>query len=227
MSAGKSSPLPNPLEQSESISAALPPSAESSQPGTSQPGTSLSLLVQARLQNAAAWQQLLQIYTPLVGHWCRQSGLPDEDIRDAIQETFAAVLRGLPTFEHGGAGQSFRGWLRTIVRHRLIDLYRARATTPKAIGGTDAQLRLGQLRDPLADDQDADNPVETGLVFRAALEIIQGEFEPATAQAFWLSTVEERPPVEIAAELNISVNAVYKAKSRVLRRLREVLDGLE
>lgn len=203
------------------------PPTSSEQVESSQQGTSLSLLVQARSHDAAAWQRLVQIYTPLVGHWCRKSGLNDEDTRDVIQETFASVLRGLPTFEHGGTGQSFRGWLRTIARHRLVDLYRTGRNNPPAVGGTEAHLKLNQVRDPLAEEDEAEHSVETGLVFRSALEIIQGEFEPATAQAFWLSTVEERPPVQIAAELGISVNAVYKAKSRVLRRLREVLEGLE
>jgi RNA polymerase sigma-70 factor (ECF subfamily) len=38
--------------------------------------------------------------------------------------------------------------------------------------------------------------------------------------------VSGRPPLEVAAELGLSVNAVYLAKSRVLQRLRTELEGL-
>lgn len=193
----------------------------------SQLATSQSLLLQVKSQDAAAWQRLVKIYTPLVHYWCRRSGLANEDVHDVGQETFASVWRGLPTFDHSGAGQSFRGWLRTIVRCRLIDLHRIRQQATRASGGTEALQRLDQLPDPLESPDEWQSSFETGLVFRAALEIIDGEFEPTTSQAFWLTTIEERPPDQVASLLNISINAVYKAKSRVLRRLREMLDGFE
>jgi RNA polymerase sigma-70 factor, ECF subfamily len=38
---------------------------------------------------------------------------------------------------------------------------------------------------------------------------------------FWRTTVEDRAPVDLAAELGVTPAAVRKAKSRVLRRLKE------
>lgn len=193
----------------------------------SQQATSLSLLLGARAQDAQAWERLVRIYTPLVEYWCRQAGLNPADMQDVTQETFTAVVRGLPTFERDGHGQSFRGWLRTIVRHRLIDRYRAAEQRPAAEGGTEHHRQLAQVYDPASLAVDTDEPLETGLVFRAAVDIIRGEFEAVTAEAFWLTTVESQSPADVAARLGITTNAVYKAKSRVLRRLREVLEGLE
>ena len=63
------------------------------------------------------------------------------------------------------------------------------------------------------------------LVHRAQ-QIMQADFEPATWQAFWKTVVEDQPAVEVAAELGLGIDAVYKYKSRVLRRLRQELDGL-
>ena len=59
-----------------------------------------------------------------------------------------------------------------------------------------------------------------------ALELMQVEFQPATWQACWQCVVLERAPAAVAAELGITVNAVYLAKSRVLRRLHQELNGL-
>jgi RNA polymerase sigma-70 factor (ECF subfamily) len=59
-----------------------------------------------------------------------------------------------------------------------------------------------------------------------ALALIRGDFEPRTWAAFWRSAVEGATAAEVSSELNLSIDAVYQAKSRVLRRLREELQGL-
>jgi RNA polymerase sigma-70 factor (ECF subfamily) len=51
-------------------------------------------------------------------------------------------------------------------------------------------------------------------------------FEPATWRACWETVVCDRAPSQVAAELGISVNAVFHAKPRVLRRLRRDLQSL-
>jgi RNA polymerase sigma-70 factor (ECF subfamily) len=56
-----------------------------------------------------------------------------------------------------------------------------------------------------------------------ALRLMQGEFEEPTWRAFWQVVAEDRPAADVAAGLGMSVAAIYTAKSRVLRRLREEL----
>jgi len=55
---------------------------------------------------------------------------------------------------------------------------------------------------------------------------MQNEFQPVTWKACWEYVVGGRDPESIASELGITVNAVYLAKSRVLRKLRQELAGL-
>jgi RNA polymerase sigma-70 factor (ECF subfamily) len=55
---------------------------------------------------------------------------------------------------------------------------------------------------------------------------MKADFQPTTWKACWEYVVADRPPAEVAAELGISVGAVYVAKSRVLNRLRQELQGL-
>ena len=59
-----------------------------------------------------------------------------------------------------------------------------------------------------------------------ALKVMQAEFQPTTWKACWEHVVVGRPAAEVAAELGITVNAVYLAKSHVLRRLRQEMAGL-
>lgn len=58
------------------------------------------------------------------------------------------------------------------------------------------------------------------------MEVMQQEFQPTTWKACWEHVVGGRPAIDVARELNITPNAVYLAKSRVLRRLRQELEGL-
>jgi RNA polymerase sigma-70 factor (ECF subfamily) len=59
-----------------------------------------------------------------------------------------------------------------------------------------------------------------------ALELMRDEFQPTTWRACWEHAFRQRPAAEVAAELGISENAVYIAKLRVVRRLRQELQGL-
>jgi DNA-directed RNA polymerase specialized sigma24 family protein len=66
----------------------------------------------------------------------------------------------------------------------------------------------------------------TGSVAHRALELVRAEFEERTFQAFLRVTVGGQRPAEVADDLGISVGAVCTAKWRVLRRLREEVEGL-
>jgi RNA polymerase sigma-70 factor (ECF subfamily) len=63
-------------------------------------------------------------------------------------------------------------------------------------------------------------------VLRCLLEAIELEFEPATVRAFRRVALEGATGAEVAGELGMSLGAIYAARSRVLRRLRELADGL-
>ncbi len=58
---------------------------------------------------------------------------------------------------------------------------------------------------------------------RRALELIRSEFEERSWQAFCRVVVEGQSPADVAAALGMTRNAVYIAKARILRRLRETL----
>jgi RNA polymerase sigma-70 factor (ECF subfamily) len=184
--------------------------------------TSTTFLNNLRARRPDAWRRLVKLYGPLVYRWCRQAGVAAEDANDLVQEVFQSVAVHLPNYRHDRPGDSFRGWLRTIAHNKVCNFFRGRAAEVRAVGGTDAQRRLEQVADPPLDDSDVGQQMEeeTGLAHRA-LEMIRAEFEDRTWWAFYATTVEGRSGRDVAAELGMSVQAVYKAKSRVLQRIRE------
>ncbi len=70
------------------------------------------------------------------------------------------------------------------------------------------------------------NEQEDSELVRRVLALIKAEFEPSTWQAFWGVVVLEKKPAQMAQTLGLTPNAVRVAKFRVLRRLREEIDGL-
>jgi RNA polymerase sigma-70 factor (ECF subfamily) len=188
--------------------------------------TSLSLLERAADRSEEAWVRLVTLYTPLLHYWCRRGGLSGEDVSDVTQEVLGAVARGLALFRQERRGGTFRGWLRGITRHKVLDHYKQRSRHPPAEGGSDASQRLQEFADPLSGGDDDDAPQEVSGLYHRALELVRSEFEPASWQAFWRTGVEGWAVADVAADLGMTEVAVRKAKSRVLRRLKEEVGDL-
>jgi RNA polymerase sigma-70 factor (ECF subfamily) len=202
-----------------------PRTSEMGRAPQSSAATSPSLLERVKADDPAAWDRLVGLYAPLVYHWCRRWGLPEQEIADVFQDVFQAVAAHIGGFRRERVDDTFRGWLRTITQNKVRDHFRRRGREPSGAGGTEAQLMLSLLPDVSAPDDDAgssERRSERGL-FGRAIRLIRAEFEERTWRAFWLTAVEDRAPSDVAAELGMTTGAVRVAKSRVLRRLREEL----
>jgi RNA polymerase sigma-70 factor (ECF subfamily) len=193
--------------------------------GANTSSLSSSLLVRVRSHNGDAWQRLVSIYGPVVYRWCRQWRLEPNEALDVVQDVFRAVVIAIESFRRDRAGDSFRGWLRTITRSKVQDYFRAAGRRPTAIGGSEAQRRFAEVASELRDDVD-ESATETAMIVRRALELVRNEFEDQTWTACWRTTVDGESAADVAAAMNMSVGAVYKAKSRVLARLRTELQEL-
>lgn len=185
--------------------------------------TSVSLLERVRAREDDAWRRLLQLYAPLVDRWCVHGGVRGPDVDDVRQEVFQTVATALDNFRRDRQGDTFRGWLRGITRYKLLDHFRRRQNQPEAQGGTDAHWQMQQIAERAFPE---DSEEDLGGLYRRALELIHGEFEQRTWEAFWRSAVEGQSPALIAADLGVSQAAVRKAKSRVLHRLRQEIGDL-
>jgi RNA polymerase sigma-70 factor (ECF subfamily) len=188
--------------------------------------TSLSLLERLRVQpDAPSWQRLVDLYTPLIHGWLRRQGVRPQDADDLVQEVLGVVVRELPRFQHDRRRSAFRCWLRTITLNRLRGFWRSQQTRAAA-GCAGVDDRLAQLEDPDGGLSQLWEQEHDRHVLRRLLELIEPEFAPTTWQAFWRVTLDGARPIEVAANLGLSVNAVLLAKSRVLRRLRQEAQGL-
>jgi RNA polymerase sigma-70 factor (ECF subfamily) len=181
--------------------------------------TSTNLLNRLRQPNQpGAWERFVRLYTPLLLVWARRQGFQEADAEDLVQEVLVKLLRELPTYERGD-GESFRGWLFRVTVNQCQDFRRRKATRalPGANGlsGVPDDSRLSGL----------EKAEYRRLMVRRALDLIRADFSETTWAAFLGVMVEGRPVADVAAELNVTANAVYLARHRVLTRLRQELDG--
>jgi RNA polymerase sigma-70 factor, ECF subfamily len=183
--------------------------------------TSVSLLHRLRQPaESEAWRRFVQLYTPLLFTWVRRLGLNENDAADIVQDIFVVLLRKLPEFRYDQK-QSFRAWLHTILLNRWRSLRRRRQPMPV----NPQTAMLFELEGPSGEPALDEAEYKQKLVQRA-LQIIHDDFESITWEA-WSQYVESgRPAAEVARSLGVSAQAVYMAKARILRRLREELDGL-
>ncbi|MDP1560853.1 MAG: sigma-70 family RNA polymerase sigma factor [Pirellulaceae bacterium] len=177
-------------------------------------------LVKSDDQNA--WQTLFAMYSPLVRYWTRRAKIPQIDEDDVVQDVFRSVHAGISRFEKTEENGSFRAWIWTITRNKIRDYFKTRANKVVASGGTSAFRMVNQAPAPESTEDFGEPSDDRGLVLQA-LELVRHEVQEQTFDAFWRSTVDGINPLLVAEQLGISVDSVYQAKSRVLRRLRDLL----
>lgn len=187
--------------------------------------TSNSLLEKVRNADEAAWQRLIDCYTPFLQGMLLRRGLVAGDVDDVIQNVMAVVVRRIPDFQRQRAG-SFRTWLRTICSHCFREHCRYNGKAGRATGGSRIAAFIDELADPASDlsrlwEQEHDQHVINHL-----LSLVQGEFRPNTFEAFRRLAIKNEAVDVVAQDLDISVNAAFVARSRVLKRLREIGAGM-
>jgi RNA polymerase sigma-70 factor (ECF subfamily) len=188
--------------------------------------TRQSLLLRAREGDEGAWVDLSRLYKPLIYGYLRRQSVPEAEQDDLVQEILIAIVRGLPEFEHSGRRGAFRAWLRTIAHNHSCNFWRSPARRTSTFGDAMAEETLLRLEDPDDSlhrfwDEEHDH-----YVLRCLLELIELEFEPATVCAFRRVALEGASGAEVAAELGVTLAAIYAGRSRVLKRLKELSEGL-
>jgi RNA polymerase sigma factor (sigma-70 family) len=186
-----------------------------------------SLLVRIRdPEDAESWKAFVELYTPPILRYCRLRGLQDADAADVTQEVMAQVSRSMRSFTYRPERGRFRDWLGTVTRRKLYRHLAKKNLGTAGIGGDDTPHAIDHAADVQAD---ADWTAEfNAQILRSALDRVRPLFGSSTWQAFVSTWLENRSAAETAAVTHLSLEAVYVAKSKVLKRLeQEVLELAE
>jgi RNA polymerase sigma-70 factor, ECF subfamily len=181
------------------------------------PGTPVTLLQRIKeARDTTAWDDLVRLLAPLIDFWVRRTVPDANDRADIAQDVFLELSKRLPAWEYD-ASRSFRAWLRTVTRSRCVDFFRRR-------GRPDAEYELSQV---LADQApDLVEQHEVRLLTRSALKLLRTQVRADVWDIFQQYVLDEEPAATVAQACGVEVNYVYLVRSRLLARLRGLLENI-
>jgi len=167
-----------------------------------------------------AWEQFFELYSPLLEGYARACGLARADAQEVRDQCLEVLVRRLPGFEYERSKGSFQVWLQKIARGKVVDHLRS------ARVAREETAELATLGDAgLEPDQHWERQWRSEHLRYALRDALRGETSDAE-RAFELLLLDELGVPEVCARTGLNANQVYKAKARILRRVREVLERL-
>jgi RNA polymerase sigma-70 factor (ECF subfamily) len=166
-----------------------------------------------------AWREFFARYGPIIIGFAKRCGASQQDIDDIVQDVTANFFAISGDFSYNPAKGRFRGWLKTC-------------TVRAAIRRAGKNLRFqGVPLDDRPDIEVAVEPVwddvwEKELVNRALQLLRESTGDGLPFRAFEQYVLLDRPANVVAKELNTTVENIHQAKSRMTRRLRELVNQL-
>lgn len=131
------------------------------------------------------WRELVGLYGPLIAWWCRRCRIDEHSVADCVQDVFASVAVALDTFHPKRDTGSFRAWLWTITRRKVLDCLRTQQRRPHAIGGSTAVAMIHEVMDGQSiPDEELSEALQIRELIDRALQQVRDEFENCTWQAF-------------------------------------------
>lgn len=187
--------------------------------------TRITLLQEVSGGSQDAWVELTQIYQPLIINWLRRFELQPSDAEDLTQDVLTSLFSSVERFGHNGRIGAFRSWLRSITHNQAIDFLRRRSDRDVQIGQSSFAETIQQLMDPGSTVSQIFDRQHDLHLLATLLKRVAAEFQESTMNLFRQHVMQGQPATDVAAEFRVSRHAVYMAKSRVMRRLRELAPG--
>ncbi len=161
---------------------------------------------------------LVARYWRVIFGYARLHGFNEADAEDFTQDLLMELTRVLPKFDYQKSHGTFRAYLRTITRRRLID--RIRAIRPDLYETFEHEMYTKETEQWWEIEWNR-------AMLRQCLDEATLAVEPKTFQAFQLLVINEWPPKQVGEFLNLSIESVYQAKVRVAKHTRTVFLRLE
>lgn len=168
----------------------------------------------------AAWREFCDRYEELIRGFARRQGLQSADCDEVVQDVLLALTQAMPGFAYDPARGKFRSYLKTVALHAAYRRSRQKA----------GEIELGLIEstaEALAADEEADQRWEAEwrqYHLRQAMRTIETEFGRLDREAFDAYAAGGEDARSVAERLGLSLDQVYQAKSRILRRLGQIIE---
>lgn len=179
--------------------------------------------------NGDTWRAFVERYRPMLVSYARRSfGMSRADAEDAAQEAMNAFFEQYMKGAYDRDKGRLRKWLFGIATNKNRALLRKNARTPEiqVSGQTTSTGFMDRVPDDTQLEQAWDKEWQRAI-FRQCFEEVRHELDEKTINAYIQYAKEQQPAETVAAELGMSINAVYLAKHHVLKRIRDMIPTME
>ena len=166
--------------------------------------------------DADAWSEFSRRYGPLIRGMARRQGLQDADCDEVVQDVLSSLVRAMESFEYDPAKGKFRGYLKTITVRSIMARRKHQGTVQSCDNIEDSATMDSEL------DQAWENEWRQ-YHLRLAMETVNQEFNAVDRAVFAAYAIRGEPAKGTSEAFGISIEQVYQAKSRILKRLEELI----
>lgn len=204
------------------------PRVEDEQPGSAVDWLTTSTILRdlRDYANEGAWTRFVERFRRPVVRFARQTGLDAAAAEDVAQEALLAFAAAFRAGKYDRDKGRLSRWLFGIAYNHVLRQRQKDAREGARLADVGGSAFWGEVPDERTAGRTWDEEWENAL-WCECLERVRPEFEPQSIRAFELVLRDGRSAAEAADELGIPVKAVYNAKHRVLKRLRQLRAELE
>ena len=149
----------------------------------------------------------------------------DAEAEDIAQDVLLKLVVAMQGFTYD-PDKKFRAWLRTVTRNSVRDTLRSKKVrSDQASGDSRVKMMLDSIPDAVNEFADAVTAEIHRDVLVDAERLVEQRVESRTWNAY-LQTRNGSAARDVASSIGMSTAAVYKAKSKVIRMLREEISML-
>jgi RNA polymerase sigma-70 factor (ECF subfamily) len=161
------------------------------------------------------FENVVKDYIRLVYFFAKKSLSQQEDVDDAVQETFLKAMKAYENFNFKSEGQ-LKSWLLTICRHVITDMFRSNKN----------HLSIEQNNIQLFDDSDVEVLLEAKITHEEDINKVTSalkKLKPLEQEIIRLRVNEEMSFDDIANALDSKEPAVKMRFYRAVVKLKESL----
>lgn len=170
--------------------------------------------------NSTVWKTFTDHFYPVIFAFAKSMGLSAADAEDVAQETILQFLRLYRDNRFQREKGHLSHWIFGVARNVIRDFIKKK---PKEYRVSDQGGRTS-FWDSIQDDKATLHTWTTQwqrIVLSRCLMRVRNEVDEKTYRAFEMYAMAQQPVQQVCNQLDMTANAVYIAKNRVLTKIRE------
>ncbi|MBE6378178.1 MAG: sigma-70 family RNA polymerase sigma factor [Lentisphaerae bacterium] len=177
--------------------------------------THTSFLERVKSGSEEAWNEFFNKYSGMIRDIGKKRNLSHEDCDDLMVEVMTIFWQKLDTFFYDRERGKFRSYLSKIANLSAFRIFNRNNKTPESAVLTDAEYPAEVDALFMKEWQD--------FLLQKAMDEVKDSVDTEVWQAFYMSSIQNRPVEEVAKITRKSANNIYVIRSRITKKLQKLI----